>query len=63
VALAVDDADDVIRIALTDVLDAPRTGHHDDVVPGVIWRDGELLTLLDARTVVGCFAALATEVA
>jgi chemotaxis signal transduction protein len=63
VALAVDDADDVIRIALTDVLDAPRTGHHDDVVPGVIWRDGELLTLLDARSVVACFAALATEVA
>ena len=61
VALAVDDADDVISIALADVLDAPRTGHHDDVVLGVIWRDGELLTLLDARAVVASYAALSME--
>lgn len=63
IAIAVDDADDVIRVPLSGVIDAPRTGHHDDVVPGVIWRNGELLTLLDARVVVGCFAALSTEVA
>ena len=63
IALAVDDADDVIRVALAEVLDAPRTGHHDEVVPGVVWRDGDLLTLLDARAVVGCFAALSTEAA
>lgn len=61
VALAVDDADDVIRVSLADVIDAPRTGHHDDVVLGVIWREGELLTLLDARAVVTCYAALSTE--
>ena len=61
VALAVDDADDVISISLTDVIDAPRTGHHDDVVLGVIWRDGELLTLLDARAVVASYAALSME--
>jgi chemotaxis signal transduction protein len=61
IALAVDDADDVIRIALADVIDAPRTGHHDDVVLGVVWREGELLTLLDARAVVTCYAALSTE--
>lgn len=61
VALAVDDADDVISISLADVIDAPRTGHHDDVVLGVIWRDGELLTLLDARAVVASYAALSME--
>ena len=61
VALAVDDAEDVISISLADVIDAPRTGHHDDVVLGVIWRDGELLTLLDARAVVASYAALSME--
>ena len=61
VALAVDDADDVISVSLSDVLDAPRTGHHDDVVLGVIWRDGELLTLLDARAVVASYASLSME--
>jgi chemotaxis signal transduction protein len=61
VAIAVDDADDVISIALADVLDAPRTGHHDDVVLGVIWSDGDLLTLLDARAVVASFASLSME--
>lgn len=63
IALAVDDADDVVRISLADVLDAPRTGHHDDIVPGVVWWEGDLLTLLDARAVVACFAALSTEAA
>jgi chemotaxis signal transduction protein len=61
VALAVDDADDVISVSLTDVIDAPRTGHHDDVVLGVIWRDGELLTLLDALALVSSYAGLSTE--
>jgi purine-binding chemotaxis protein CheW len=60
-ALAVDDADDVISVSLTDVIAAPRTGHHDDVVLGVIRRDGELLTLLDARAVVASYAALSME--
>jgi purine-binding chemotaxis protein CheW len=63
IAIAVDDADDVIRVPLAEVIDAPRTGHYDDVVPGVIWRDGDLLTLLDARAIVGSFAALSTEAA
>lgn len=62
VALAVDDADDVITVALAEVIDAPPTGHHDDVVLGVIWRDGELLTVLDARAVVASYAALSMEV-
>jgi purine-binding chemotaxis protein CheW len=56
-AIAVDDADDVITIALADVLDAPRTGHFDDVVLGVAWKDGELLTLLDPRAMVASYVA------
>jgi len=61
IALAVDDADDVISVSLADVLDAPRTGRHDDVVLGVIWHETELLTLLDARAVVASYAALSME--
>ena len=61
VALAVDDADDVITVTLSNVLDAPRTGHQDDVVLGVVWHDQELLTLLDARAVVASYAALSME--
>jgi purine-binding chemotaxis protein CheW len=62
-AIAVDDADDVITIALTDVRDAPRTGHFDDVVLGVAWKDGELLTLLDPRAIVASYAARPSEAA
>ena len=61
VALAVDDADDVISVSLANVLDAPRTGRHDDVVLGVIWHEQDLLTLLDARAVVASYGALSTE--
>jgi purine-binding chemotaxis protein CheW len=61
VALAVDDAEDVISVTLADVLAAPRTGHADDVVLGLIRRDGNLLTLLDARAVVASYAALSME--
>ena len=63
VAIVVDDADDVINVSLADVLEAPRTGRHDDIVLGVIWRDGDLLTLLDARAVVASFAPFSMEVA
>lgn len=62
-ALAVDDAEDVIVVSLAGVRDAPRTGRHDDVVLGVIWYDAQLLTLLDARAVVASYAALLREVA
>ena len=61
IALAVDDADDVVSVSLADILDAPRTGRSDDVVLGVIWHDNELLTLLDARAVVASYAALSME--
>jgi chemotaxis signal transduction protein len=60
VALAVDDADDVINVAGRR---ARRAAHRpaDDIVLGVIWNDGDLLTLLDARAVVASYAALSTE--
>jgi purine-binding chemotaxis protein CheW len=61
VAIAVDDADDVISVSLSDVLDAPRTGRRDDIVLGVIRSGSDLLTLLDARAVVASYAALSTE--
>lgn len=61
VALAVDDADDVISVSLAEVVDAPRTGRNDDVVLGVIWHGTDLLTVLDARAVVASYAALSME--
>jgi purine-binding chemotaxis protein CheW len=61
IALAVDDADDVVSVSLTGVLDAPRSGRNDDVVLGLIWHEGALLTLLDARAVVASYAALSME--
>lgn len=61
IALAVDDADDVVSVSLTGVLDAPRSGRNDDVVLGLVWHEGELLTLLDARAVVASYAALSME--
>jgi len=52
-----------VQVSLADVLDAPRTGRNDDVVLGVVWNDGDLLTLLDARAVVSSYGALSTEAA
>lgn len=62
-ALAVDDAEDVIVVSLAEVRDAPRTGRHDDLVLGVIWHEAQLLALLDARAVVASYAALSMEAA
>ena len=62
-AIAVDDADDVITIALAGVIDAPRTGHFDDVVLGVAWNEGELLTLIDPRAIVASYATRPSEAA
>jgi chemotaxis signal transduction protein len=62
-AIAVDDADDVITIALGQVIDAPRTGHFDDVVLGVAWNEGELLTLLDPRAIVASYTSRPSEAA
>lgn len=50
-AIAVDDADDVITVDLADVREAPRSEDGDDLVVGILWRRPELITLLDARAV------------
>jgi chemotaxis signal transduction protein len=59
-AMAVDDADDVIRVSLGEVRDAPRTARTDDFVLGLLHRDGELVAVLDARALTAAFAALGT---
>lgn len=62
-ALAVDDADDVVRIELGQVRDAPRAGQQDDLVLGVFWREGSLVALVDARALIAAYATQATEAA
>jgi chemotaxis signal transduction protein len=44
-ALAVDDADDVMRVDLSEVREAPRDGTDDDLVVGVLWRRPDLITV------------------
>jgi chemotaxis signal transduction protein len=58
-ALAVDDPEDVIDVDLSALCDAPAGSHEDEVVAGVLWRDGDLVTVLDARSLVHACAAVA----
>lgn len=62
-ALAVDDAEDVIRVDLQEVRPAPRSLRDDDLVLGVLWRAPELIALLDARALAASCAALGAAVA
>lgn len=58
VALTVDEVDDVFEVALNDVRPAPASADEDGMVLGVVWRGGELVTLLDAESVVtACLAS------
>jgi len=61
-ALAVDDAEDVVRVDLKDVRDAPRVGRDDDLVLGVLWRAPDLISLLDARALAAACAAFGARV-
>ena len=47
--LAVDDVDDVITVSLAALRDPPPGVNDDDVVAGLVWHDGLLITVLDAR--------------
>jgi purine-binding chemotaxis protein CheW len=58
VGLAVDDVEDVVGVSLTDLRDAPTGVNDDEVVAGLLWRDGLLITVLDARTLVATCASL-----
>ena len=56
--LTVDEVDDVFEVALNDVRPAPASADEDGMVLGVVWRGGELVTLLDAGSVVtACLAS------
>jgi chemotaxis signal transduction protein len=63
IAIAVDDADDVVRVDLSAVREAPRADHADDLVLGVVWRDGNLVALVDARSLIATCHALFPEAA
>ena len=63
IALAVDDAVDVIRIDLQDVRPAPRSGQEDELVLGVLWRAPELITILDPRAVSAACGTMGSSVA
>lgn len=58
VGLAVDDVEDVIGVRLTDLRDAPAGVNDDEVVAGLFWSEGYLITVLDARTLVAACASL-----
>lgn len=58
IAVAVDAVDDVFEVALDAVRPTPASADGESVLLGVIWRGGELITLLDADAVVAaCLAA------
>ena len=57
IALAVDEADEVIQMNLQDLRDPPPGANDDDVVAGLLWRDHTLVTVLDARALVGACTA------
>lgn len=50
--LMVDDVDDVEHVALDGVIAPPRVSG-DDLLLGVLWREGALTSLVDARALVG----------
>ena len=56
IALAVDAVDDVFDASLGGIRSAPAH-ENDGLVLGVVWRGHELITLLDADTLVGACLA------
>lgn len=52
VALAVDDVDEVVHVPLAELREPPHRDVGDEIVAGVCWSDGRLLTVLDARALV-----------
>ncbi len=61
IALAVDAIDDVFDTPFDTVRSAP-TSENDGMVLGVVWRGNELITLLDADTIVAsCLGATSPD--
>jgi len=63
IALAVDDAVDVIRIDLQDVRPAPHSEREDELVLGVLWRAPELITVIDPRALSAACLTMGSTVA
>lgn len=62
IGLAVDDALDVIHLGLHELHDPPPGVNDDEVVAGLLWRDRALITVLDARALVGACTTFAEGV-
>jgi purine-binding chemotaxis protein CheW len=58
VGLAVDDVEEVVTVSMTDLRDPPPGIGDDDVVAGLVWRDGRIITVLDARALVAACATV-----
>ena len=61
IALAADDAEDIVLVELGTLRNPPPSTYDDEVVVGVLWRDGELCTVLDARALVSACVNIAPE--
>ncbi|HEX7121770.1 MAG TPA: chemotaxis protein CheW [Gemmatimonadaceae bacterium] len=62
-ALAVDDVDDVVRIPLADLRQPPRGTADDEVLAGLVWRDGRLISVIHARALLAACCAQPEEAA
>jgi purine-binding chemotaxis protein CheW len=58
IALAVDEVDEVRSVAFAELRDAPITVNADELVAGLLWSDGEIVAVLDARALVGACSHL-----
>jgi chemotaxis signal transduction protein len=64
IGLAVDDVDDILTFDLAELRDAPAHVTGDDVLVGLAWRDRCLISVLDARALLGaCIQSASTQAA
>jgi purine-binding chemotaxis protein CheW len=59
IGLLVDDVEDVIEIMLSELRDPPPGVNDDEVVAGLVWKEGRLMTVLDTRALVAASAGAA----
>jgi chemotaxis signal transduction protein len=64
IGLAVDDVDDILAFDLAELRDAPAHVTGDEVLVGLAWRDRCLISVLDARALVGaCIQSASSQAA